>query len=116
MRIGKGGGICSRDEESEEDVLEGSTTCPSNPRLTLINPLVERNLVWGEYNHWAQASLKYPIVAQTARKYLCIPASSAKLERNFSKARYIVRARQARLSYEHVNELSFLFWNQDLMY
>ena len=67
-------------------------------------------------HYWAQASLRYPIVAQTARKYLCIPASSATSERNFSKSEHIVRAKRARLSDEHVKELSFLSWNQDLMY
>ena len=65
--------------------------------------------------YWAQASLRYPIVAQAAQKYLCIPASSATSERSFSKAGHIVRARWARLSEEHVKELSFLSWNQDLM-
>ena len=57
--------------------------------------------------YWAQASLKYPIVAQAAQKYLCIPASSVTSEHNFSKAGHIVRARRARLSEEHVKELSF---------
>ena len=66
--------------------------------------------------YWAQASLRYPIMAQAAQKYLCIPASSATLEHNFSKAGHIVRARRARLSEEHVKELSFLPWNQELMY
>ena len=57
--------------------------------------------------YWAQASLRYPIVAQAAQKYLCIPASSAPSKRSFSKARHIVRARQARLSEKHVKELFF---------
>ena len=61
--------------------------------------------------YWAQASLRYPIVAQAAQKYLCIPASSATSERSFSKAGHIVRARRARLSKEHVKELSCLSWN-----
>ena len=66
--------------------------------------------------YWPQASLRYPIVTQAARKYLCIPASSATSERTFSKSGHIVRARRTRLSDEHVKELSFLSWNQDLMY
>ena len=66
--------------------------------------------------YWAQASLRYPIVAQAARKYLCIPASSATSERSFSKSGHTFRARRARLSDEHVKELSFWSWNQDLMY
>ena len=66
--------------------------------------------------YWAQASLRYPIVAQATRKYLCILASSATPECSFSKLGHIVRARWARLSDEHMKELSFLSWNQDLMY
>ena len=58
--------------------------------------------------YWAQASLRYPIVTQATRKYLCIPASSATSERSFSKLGHIVRARRARLSDKHVKELSFL--------
>ena len=68
------------------------------------------------FEYWAQVSLRYPIVAQATHKYLCIPASSATSERSFSKAGHIVRVRRARLSEEHVKELSFLSWNQDLMY
>ena len=66
--------------------------------------------------YWAQTSLRYPIVVQAAKKYICIPASSATSERSFSKSGHIVRARRARLSDEHVKELSFVSWNQDLMY
>ena len=66
--------------------------------------------------YWAQASLRYPIVAQAAEKYLCIPASSATSECSTSKAGQIVRARRERLPKEHVKELSFLSWNQDLVY
>ena len=66
--------------------------------------------------YWAQASIRDPVVAQATQKYLCIPASSATSEPSFSKLRHIVRAVQARLSDEHVKELSFLCWNQALMY
>ena len=66
--------------------------------------------------YWAQASLKYPIMAQAARRYLCIPTSSATSECSFSKLGYKVKARWARLSNEHMKELSFLCRNQYLMY
>lgn len=66
-------------------------------------------------DYWAQASLRFPIVAHVARRCLSIPASSATSERSFSKTGHIVRARRARLSDEHVTELSFLSWNPDLM-
>ena len=65
--------------------------------------------------YWAEASRRYPIVAQVARQCLRVPASSTSSERSFSKTGHIVRARRARLSDEHVKELSFLSWNQNLL-
>ena len=79
---------------------------------------LERTNASGKVNslvYWAEASRRYPIVAQVARQCLCVPASSASSERSFSKTGHIVRARRARLSEEHVKELSFLSWNQDLL-
>ena len=61
--------------------------------------------------YWAQASLRYPIMAQATQKYLCIPAYSATPKRNFSKSGPTVRAKRASLSNEHLKELSFLFRN-----
>ena len=65
--------------------------------------------------YWAEASRRYPIVAQVARQCLSVPVSSTSSERSFSKTGHIMRARRARLFDEHVKELSFLSWNQDLL-
>ena len=49
MRNGREGPyfFTSRDEDSEDDEAEGTTTRPRNPWLAPISPLVERGLVWG---------------------------------------------------------------------
>ena len=65
--------------------------------------------------YWAEASQRYPIVAQVAHQCLYVLASSISSERSFSKMGHIVRAKCAHLSDEHVKELSFLSWNQDLL-
>ena len=65
--------------------------------------------------YWAETSIKYPLVAEIARHALCVPASSSSLERSFSKAGHIMRARRARLTDDHMAHLSFLSWNQDLV-
>ena len=79
---------------------------------------LERMNASGKVNslvYWVEASRRYPIVAQVVHQCLCVPASSTSSERSFSKRGHIVRARRARLSDEHVKELSFLSWNQDLL-
>ena len=65
--------------------------------------------------YWAEASQRYTIVAQVAHRCLCAPTSSTSSERSFSKTGHIVRAKRAHLSDEHVQELSFLSWNQNLL-
>ena len=65
--------------------------------------------------YWAEASRRYSIVAHVARQCLCVPASSASSERSFTKTGQRARAKCAHLSDEHVKELSFLSWNQDLL-
>ena len=79
---------------------------------------LERMNASGKVNslvYWAEASRRYPIVAQVARQCLCVPASSTPSERSFRKTGRIVRARHAPLCDEHVKELSFLSWSQDLL-
>ena len=79
---------------------------------------LERMNASGKVNslvYWAEASRRYPIVAQVARQCLCLLASGTSSERSFTKMGHVVRARRARLSDEHVKELSFLSWNQDLL-
>ena len=79
---------------------------------------LERMSTLGKVNslfYWAEASRRYPVVAEVARQYLCMPASSASSKRNFTKTGDIVRARRASLSDEHGKERYSLSWNQDLL-
>ena len=49
MRTGKAGPhlFTSNDEDSGEDALEGRRARSSNPWLTSVHAMVERDLVWG---------------------------------------------------------------------
>ena len=64
---------------------------------------------------WAAHADEYPLVGAIARHTLCIPASSSTSERSFSATGHIHRQRRRRLTDDHVQELSFLSQNQDLM-
>ena len=104
------------DEQMQDAALPADTKAAIEKQVNEFH--LERMNASGKVNslvYWGEASRRYPIVAQVARQCLCVPASSASSERRFSKTGHIVRARRARLSDEHVKELSFLSWNQDLL-
>ena len=62
---------------------------------------------------WKENCQKLPLLAKLAKKYLCIPATSAPSERAFSLAGYIANQRRACLLPERVNMLVFLAENLD---
>ena len=57
---------------------------------------------------WKSNSSLFTVMAQLAKKYLFIPATSIRSERVFSSGGYIVNNFQSRLLPEHVNLLVFL--------
>jgi len=63
--------------------------------------------------HWTGGGLttSYPILAELAKKYLCICASIAASERLFSISRNIVTPKRSCLKPDKVNMLAFLSKN-----
>ncbi|MGH0166028.1 UNVERIFIED_CONTAM: hypothetical protein FKN15_061466, partial [Acipenser sinensis] len=57
---------------------------------------------------WKKSGLKYPHLAQLAKKYLCVPGTSVRSERVFSTAGNIVNKKRAALDPEQVDRLVFL--------
>jgi hypothetical protein len=79
-------------------------------RYRAAEPMVPREndqwndpLVWWRVNHHT-----YPNLAKLARKYLCIPATSAPSERVFSQAGLTIANARARLLPDHAEDLIFL--------
>ena len=62
-------------------------------------------------NWWKINQNRFPLLARLARKYLCIPATSAPSERVFSSAGNIVTHRRSTLSSDIVNSLVFVYYN-----
>ncbi len=60
---------------------------------------------------WADEQKRLPILAELARKYLCVCGTSVPSERIFSKSGYIVNIYRSRLSPKNVNMLVFLAQN-----
>lgn len=57
---------------------------------------------------WREHRKLFPRLSHLARKYLCIPATSAPSERVFSTGGNVVTCHSASLKPDHVNRLKFL--------
>ncbi|KAK0153298.1 Zinc finger BED domain-containing protein 1 [Merluccius polli] len=75
-------------------------------RLALTPSLQEDPLLW-----WSVHQVLYPMIANVAKRYLCIPGSSVSAERVFSTAGDIVTAQRSTLKSEHIDQLVFLHKN-----
>lgn len=64
---------------------------------------------------WRNRGKKYPIIAEMAKKYLSIPATSTSSERCFSTAGNIVTPKRNCLLPDNVNLLVFLFQNKQFL-
>jgi hypothetical protein len=79
--------------------------------LRMPNITLEENpLLW-----WKAHQHLFPTLNILARKYLCIPATSAPSERLFSVGSNIVTDNRHSLSPEHIRSLMFLHDNLDLI-
>lgn len=79
-----------------------------------LNSYLQTVEVDGETNPmewWRQHEANFPRVASLAKKYLCIPATSAPSERAFSTSGNIVTCRRSALKPERVDQLVFLAHN-----
>ena len=65
-------------------------------------PLEGNVLEW-----WKTHQTEFPLLANLAKTYLCIPGTSVPSERVFSTAGDIVRSERSVLSAEHVDQLVF---------
>ena len=57
---------------------------------------------------WKAHQAEFPLLADLAKTYLCIPGTSVPSERVFSTAGDIVRSERSLLTSEHVDQLIFL--------
>lgn len=93
---------------------------PKKQRVNIINdineeimfflkdPSYETNLIFAKkYN--------FPHLHRLASRVLCVPASSAPVERIFSKSGILMRPHRSRLSKDTLSKLTFVQCNMDLM-
>nr|XP_039255510.1 E3 SUMO-protein ligase ZBED1-like [Styela clava] len=101
-------------------VSDGSDdSSPNNEDLILgqINWYIQKkiggNAIPMEW--WSENRTEAEYLFALAKKYLCIPATSAPAERVFSSAGLTIGKLRTRLTGKHVEALNFLHCNQDLL-
>lgn len=102
------------DEKVERTVKVGQSSSAAGPHIDmrryLEEPLIAREgdpVTW-----WRDHSPLFPKLAEQAKKFLCIPATSVPSERLFSKAGELVSQRRNCLGDGNIN--SILFLNKNL--
>ncbi|KAF4530311.1 hypothetical protein B566_EDAN017646 [Ephemera danica] len=91
------------DQEEPEDEFEMYVKEKTADYKASRNPLF-----W-----WKNYEVKYPTISKLAKRYLCIPATSAPSERVFSTAGNIITAKRNCLAPENVEMLIFIFQNSE---
>ncbi|KAL3980064.1 doublesex- and mab-3-related transcription factor 3 [Sarotherodon galilaeus] len=64
---------------------------------------------------WSENEGRFPTLSKLAKSFLCIPATSTPSERIFSTAGNICSQKRASLSAEHVEKLTFLAMNNNVV-
>lgn len=114
------------DQSAEEHLgLEPVEVKRAAPRRVLETPVEHE---WREYFKepeiidsanpllwWKEHESKFPKLAQLAKRYLCIPASSAPSERTFSNMNIVVSNRRARLLPARAERLCLLRLNREYL-
>ncbi|XP_067280629.1 E3 SUMO-protein ligase ZBED1-like [Pseudorasbora parva] len=93
-------------------VKQSTSTIPADQRAKLeITSYLQEEVIDGDdkpLEWWKENGSRFPLMANMARKYLCITATSTPSERVFSAAGNIVTPHRNLLKPERVNQLVFL--------
>ena len=65
----------------------------------------------GLWEHMTKKAAQFPDVAEVARKYISVPATSTASERQFSASGRLVSKLRSRLDTDRVDSLIFLYEN-----
>lgn len=112
----------SKKSKTFEDLF-GDTFCTVDPSQTVKTPkelahaevvkyreTASLNLGGKVLEWWKSHETEFPLLANLAKIYMCIPVISVPSERVFSTAGDIVHSERSVLSPEHVDQLIFFFF------
>lgn len=103
-------------EDDDADIQQSSSTPSATMELeTYKNLPVPAEIDFELLEWWKMQSAQLPRLGRLAKRVLCIPASSAPSERNFSKAGLVIDKLRSSLNPKNVDDLLFLRSNIDLI-
>lgn len=106
-------------QRSDLEFLYGTIITDNNDIIIQFqNYIAEPQLRFdlNSFEWWKCRENKYPALAELAKQYLAIPATSVSSERCFSTAGNIVTSKRTCLPSKNVNMLIFLYQNQGLLH
>ncbi|CAI6369807.1 unnamed protein product [Macrosiphum euphorbiae] len=109
--------VCVQKNKGALEFLYGDEVHDINDASTQYHSyLTEPQLIYDfdPFGWWKSHEKKYPLIAELAKKYLSIPATSVSSERCFSTAGNVVTSKRNCLAPENVNMLVFLYQNRNL--
>jgi len=93
-----------------------TSTATSQSRLTVDEELARYKALRlpaassSPLQYWRDQSHDYPVLSQVARRILCISASSAQSERDFSSVGHTITDARSRLSASKVEAIEMVRW------
>ena len=98
----------------EEEAAPKSPTEKAEDEILLYRARRPAGLHDNPLTWWRENEDQFPLLAQMARRYLCVPGTSVASERVFSTTGDIVTAKRSCLTPVHANQLLFLQKNLSL--
>jgi len=125
--------LCCSDQEVEDgrqkkkprvdpfvDLRDGgsyaTSTAPNQSSLSVTDELARYKALrvpaasGSPLQYWKEQMKEYPILSQVSRRLLCISASSAQSERDFSSVDHTITDARARLSASKVEAIELVRW------
>ena len=112
--------MCDDEEDPESDVVSADDRARSavdREYATYCLDKTGKDVKSGAelLQYWKRQSSSLPCLAAVARKLHSVPASSAKAERTFSEAGWLIEKRRTRLQPRKVDDILLARDNKDLL-
>ena len=101
--------------EAPVEVLQSATSVAVEDEIERYKRMKSDPFKTDPIEFWKKLQYAFPALSRVARKYLCIPATSASSERTFSTTGLIITEKRSRLKPDIVSTVVFLYGSWELV-